>query len=70
MSIPGLLLAGVLAATAAQAQPAVSSAQDAPARLEDIEVTGRSLDSLVRRFVDEVAAPNPRRNLARWNGPV
>lgn len=38
--------------------------------LEDVEVTGRSLDSMIRDFVVEVAEPNRDRALARWNGRV
>ena len=44
--------------------------QDAPVRLEDVTVTGRPLDSLIRDFVSEVAEPNPRRGLARWSGDI
>ncbi|MBX9708398.1 MAG: hypothetical protein K2X61_10735 [Caulobacteraceae bacterium] len=51
-------------------------AQEAPAspdvavELEDVVVTGRSLDTMIRNFVGEVAEPNRRRGLARWDGPV
>lgn len=40
------------------------------AELEDVVVEGRALEELVRDFVDEVAAPNRRRGLARWSGSV
>ncbi|MFC5342496.1 hypothetical protein ACETK8_12575 [Brevundimonas staleyi] len=39
-------------------------------RLEDIEVTGRPLTTLIDTFVAEVAAPAGRRNLARWDEPI
>lgn len=72
-----LLLAGLIASTTPDTPPQVRSAPqaaspdlDTPTRLEDIEVTGRSLESLARDFVNDVAAPAPRRNLARWNAPV
>jgi len=38
--------------------------------LEDVVVTGRSLDTMIRNFVDEVAEPNRRRGLARWDGEI
>ncbi|WP_428148970.1 hypothetical protein [Brevundimonas sp.] len=41
-----------------------------PVRLEDIEVTGRPLTTLIDTFVAEVAAPAGRRNLARWDREV
>lgn len=49
---------------------APATADDAPVELEDIEVTGRSLDSLIRSFVNEVAAPNFNRGLARWEDHI
>lgn len=44
--------------------------EEAPIRLEDIDVTGRSLQSTIDRFVGEVAAPNRNRSLARWRQDV
>ena len=41
-----------------------------PVRLEDIEVTGRPLDTMILNFVDEVAAPARNRGLARWDNRV
>ncbi|WP_426039548.1 hypothetical protein [Brevundimonas sp. DC300-4] len=41
-----------------------------PIRLEDIEVTGRPLDTMILNFVDEVAAPARNRGLARWDNRV
>ena len=65
------LLAALLISTTPEAQvtpPAPPSQSDTgPVRLEDVEVTGRRLDSLVNSFVDEVAAPNPNRGIARWD---
>lgn len=68
----GPLLAGVLAASLPQQQSAASPAldPDTPTRLQDIEVTGRRLESVIRDFVNDVAAPNPGRNLARWDRGV
>lgn len=41
-----------------------------PVRLEDIVVTGQPLQSMIDTFVAEVAAPAPRRGLARWDRRV
>lgn len=38
--------------------------------LEDVVVTGRTLDRMIRDFVGEVAEPNRNRGLARWDGRV
>lgn len=38
--------------------------------LGDIEVTGRPLDDMIRSFVGEVAEPNRRRGLARWEDRI
>jgi hypothetical protein len=70
------LLAALLATTAlpdsqASAQPQVSNAESEQAvRLEDVEVTGRRLDSLIQSFVNEVAAPNSGRGIARWDRTI
>lgn len=49
-----------------QTAPADPSATD----LSDVEVTGRPLDTMIRSFVNEVAEPNRRRGLARWDGHI
>ena len=41
-----------------------------PVRLEDIDVVGKSSNRLIRDFVNEVAAPNPGRGIARWDNAV
>ena len=46
------------------------SSSSAAVRLEDVEVVGRPLDSMISDFVREVAAPNNGRGLARWRDPV
>lgn len=64
-------LAALLASTPGQTPviaPAPPPQVESPVRLEDVEVTGRPLESLIRNFIDEVAAPNPNRGLARWSG--
>jgi len=63
---PGAPLSSVQQADpVAQAAPA-----ETPVALEDVEVTGTPLNALIRDFVNEVAAPNRRRGLARWRGRV
>ncbi|WP_332676957.1 hypothetical protein [Brevundimonas sp.] len=49
-----------------QAVPQPGPGED-PVELEDVEVTGTPLNSLIRNFVNEVAAPNRGRGLARWD---
>lgn len=50
--------------------------QQAPAtsasavELDDVVVTGRSLDTMIRNFVGEVAEPNRGRGLARWDDTI
>jgi len=46
--------------------------QEPPAAVDlgEIEVTGRPLDAIIRSFVDEVAAPNNRRGIARWDDRI
>lgn len=62
--------------TSPQTSPAPQFAQaqapaaEEPIVLEDVTVTGRSLDALIHDFVDEVAEPNRNRTLARWRGTV
>jgi len=73
----GTLLAGALlmgpdagAVTIRQVAPPVatqSNEQDAPIPLEGVTVTGRPLTQLIQQFVNEVAAPNRGRGLARWD---
>lgn len=41
-----------------------------PITLEGIDVVGRPLTDLIRGFVNEVAAPNRGRNLARWDTAI
>ena len=50
--------------------PQAQAADPAPVDLGDVEVTGRTLDSMIRSFVDEVAAPNRRRGIARWDDRI
>ena len=63
-----LFLAGALLLAPHQT-PAPVASQD-PVQLEDVIVSGRTLDSLIRDFVGEVAEPNRNRGLARWDDRV
>jgi len=68
-----LALAALLATTPVQTAPtahATPAAENEPVRLEDVEVTGRSLQSMIDNFVGSVAAPNPNRSLARWRDGI
>ena len=66
------MLYAVMAAallTAPQSSPRSADPQTAPSapvRLEDVVVDGRRLDDSTEAYVDLVAAPAPRRGLARW----
>jgi hypothetical protein len=50
--------------------PLTAPAHEEATRLEDVTVTGGRLETLIESFVREVAAPNPGRNLARWDTTV
>ncbi|WP_339913190.1 hypothetical protein [uncultured Brevundimonas sp.] len=65
-----MTIAPVQTATPQSAPVAQSGTADGPVRLEDIEVTGAPLDTLIRDFVNEVAAPNRDRGIARWEGQI
>lgn len=68
----GLLMAAVLLATP-QAAPGPEVGHDTtqdPVRLEDVVVDARRLDEAAEDYVDLVAAPAPRRGLARWKDGV
>lgn len=43
---------------------------DAPVRIEDVQVSGRTLRDQTTAFVGEVSAPPPQRGLARWTGAL
>lgn len=69
-----LALAAALASTPVQTSPVAAPSplpqEEGAVRLEDVEVTGRRLDSVIRDFINEVAAPNYNRGLARWSDSV
>lgn len=56
--------------TAPQAAAAQEANPDAPSDLGDIDVVGRTLDSMINTFVNEVAAPNRHRGIARWDNAI
>ena len=53
-------------------QTAPSSPQQDPGAttLEDVVVDARRLEEMAHDFIEDVAAPNRRRGLARWNTPL
>lgn len=75
----GITLAALLASSSVPPAPApfqdpaatVRSAPQEPATdLEDITVVGRPLEAMIRDFVNEVAAPNRHRGIARWHSNI
>lgn len=68
--IAALALAGAGPAWA-QTPPADPGAQDPPeSALEDVVVSGETLEERAERFVDEIARPARQRGLARWSRPA
>jgi hypothetical protein len=73
-----LTLAALLATTPVQDTASPTPAPQAtapqstqePVDLDDVDVVGRPLDSMIRSFVNEVAAPNRRRGIARWDDEI
>lgn len=68
-----LALSVLLATAPMQDPPQPSPApQEPPAAVDlgEVEVTGRPLDAIIRSFVNEVAAPNRRRGIARWDDRI
>lgn len=69
--LAALFATGALSESQASSQPQISTPESERAvQLDDLEVTGRRMDSLIRSFVDEVAAPNAGRGIARWDGSI
>lgn len=68
--VAALILTGA-GSTWAQTPPTGEDGQEPPpSTLEDVVVSGRTLDERVATFVDEVAQPVRRRGLARWARPA
>jgi hypothetical protein len=59
-----------LSAALALAAPQDPTAVQGPIRLEDVVVEPRRLEDAAEAFVDAVAAPVPRRRMARWHEGV
>lgn len=67
----GILLAAAIGlAPQDVVAPAAPTAPQEPVALEDVVVTGRPLEQMIRNFVGEVAAPNRDRGLARWRDRI
>jgi len=52
------------------APPQAATPAGDPVDLGEVEVTGQPLDAMIRDFVNEVAEPNRRRGLARWDDRI
>ncbi|HZV83405.1 MAG TPA: hypothetical protein VFF48_00295 [Brevundimonas sp.] len=65
-----LLLAGAVLTAPLQTHPGAAARAGSPVTLEDVTVTGRPLEELIRNFVVEVAEPNRHRGLARWDDRI
>lgn len=77
MTVLALTLAALLAGSDPQTMPNTQSvppaqavAQDPATDLGEITVIGRPLERMIDDFVNQVAAPNRHRGLARWSGTV
>lgn len=68
MLIPVLALA--LGLSSPQAAPSPPPQDPPVTTLEDVVIDARRLEELARDFIEDVAAPNRRRGLARWNTPL
>lgn len=69
LSLAALMLSALISNTPVQAA-GLPPVQDDPVRVEDVVVSGRRLQDEAEAFVAELAAPPPKRGLARWRGPV
>lgn len=69
LAIAALLVTSPVQDPSPQTQP--QAAEPAPATdLGDIDVVGRPLDTMINTFVNEVAAPNRHRGIARWDRDI
>ena len=73
------VVAALLGSSLPQSVPAASPPADvtrqspgdaAAVQIEDVEITARRPEGMVREFVNEVAAPNRNRGIARWEKDV
>lgn len=69
LSLATLMASALISTTPVQAAGS-PSAQDDPVRVEDVVVSSRRLQDEAEAFVAELAAPPPKRGLARWRGPI
>lgn len=68
MLIPALILA--IGLSSPQTPPSTPPQDPTTSTLDDVVIEGRRLEELARDFIEDVAAPNRRRGLARWNTPL
>ena len=69
LSLATLMVSALIYGTPVQAVGAPSTLDD-PVRVEDVVVSSRRLQDEAEAFVAELAAPPPKRGLARWRGPI
>ncbi|WP_372708286.1 hypothetical protein [Brevundimonas sp.] len=69
-ALAAVLLAAPFQDPAPSPVPQSAPDPDSPVALEDVEITGKPLDRMIRNFVNEVAAPNRGRGLARWQDDI
>lgn len=68
MLVPVLILA--LGLSSPRTPPPAPPQEPPTTTLEDVVVDARRLEELAHDFIEDVAAPNRRRGLARWNTPL
>ncbi|HEY0103185.1 MAG TPA: hypothetical protein VGB60_06950 [Brevundimonas sp.] len=66
----GLALALALGLPSPQASPPPPPQDPTAVTLDDVVVDARGIELMAQAFIEDVAAPNRRRGLARWNTPL
>lgn len=66
----GLVLALALGLPSPQTAATPPGQDPATTTLDDVVVDARRLEQMAQDFIEDVAAPNRRRGLARWNTPL
>lgn len=69
LSLATLMASALISGTPVQAAGSPSAEED-PVRVEDVVVSSRRLQDEAEAFVAELAAPPPKRGLARWRGAI
>lgn len=66
----GVVLALALGLPSPQTAATPAGQDPATTTLDDVVVDARRLEQMAQDFIEDVAAPNRRRGLARWNTPL